>query len=119
MLGLKTSRNLSNVSAHGTFFMIAWWRIVGSSLPQLELKMIKKPMPTKAPAEQVAKDVRRATRKLHSSEEKIRIVLSGHRGEVATYRNSNRLLGHSIVFRSGNTWPSLEHAHRMIRFRCS
>ena len=40
-----------------------------------------KPMTTKAPAEQVVKDIRRATRKLHSSEEKIRIVLSGLRGE--------------------------------------
>ena len=39
--------------------------------------MIKKPVTTKAPAEQVVKDIRRATRKLHSSEEKIRIVLSG------------------------------------------
>jgi transposase len=38
-------------------------------------------MTTKAPAEQVVKDIRRATRKLHSSEEKIRIVLSGLRGE--------------------------------------
>ena len=43
--------------------------------------MMKKPMTTKAPAEQVVKDIRRATRKLHSSEEKIRIVLSGLRGE--------------------------------------
>jgi hypothetical protein len=47
----------------------------------LELKMMKKPGTTKAPAEQVVKDIRRATRKLHSSEEKIRIVLSGLRGE--------------------------------------
>ncbi len=43
--------------------------------------MMKKPVTTKAPAEQVVKDIRRATRKLHSSEEKIRIVLSGLRGE--------------------------------------
>ncbi len=71
---------------------------------------MKKPMTTKAPAEQVVKDIRRATRKLHSSEEKIRIVLSGLRGEVATYRNSNRLLGHSIFLRSGNIWPPFEHA---------
>ena len=38
--------------------------------------MRKNPVTTKAPAEQVVKDIRRATRKLHSSEEKIRIVLS-------------------------------------------
>ncbi len=42
---------------------------------------MKKPVTTKAPAEQVVKDIRPATRKLHSSEEKIRIVLSGLRGE--------------------------------------
>ena len=42
---------------------------------------MKKPVTTKAPAEQVVNDIRRATRKLHSSEEKIRIVLSGLRGE--------------------------------------
>ena len=42
---------------------------------------MKKPVTTKASAEQVVKDIRRATRKLHSSEEKIRIVLSGLRGE--------------------------------------
>ena len=41
---------------------------------------MKEPMATKAPAEQVIQDIRRATRKLHSSEEKIRIVLSGLRG---------------------------------------
>jgi len=43
--------------------------------------MMKKPVTTKAPAEQVVKDNRRAMRKLHSSEEKNRIVLSGLRGE--------------------------------------
>ncbi len=43
--------------------------------------MMKKPVTTKAPAEHVVKDIRRATRKFHSSEEKIRIVLSGLRGE--------------------------------------
>ena len=43
--------------------------------------MSKKPVTRKAPAEQVVRDIRRATRKLHSSEEKIRIVLSGLRGE--------------------------------------
>ena len=42
---------------------------------------MKKPVATKAAADQVVKDIRRATRKLHSSEEKIRIVLSGLRGE--------------------------------------
>lgn len=35
----------------------------------------------KAPAEQVIKDIRRATRKQYGSEEKIRIVLEGVHGE--------------------------------------
>jgi hypothetical protein len=35
----------------------------------------------KPPAEQVVHNIRRATRKQHSSEEKIRIVLEGLRGE--------------------------------------
>jgi transposase len=36
---------------------------------------------SKAPAEQVVKDIRRATRKQYNAEEKIRIVLEGLRGE--------------------------------------
>jgi transposase len=43
--------------------------------------MRQKPGPTKEPAEQVVKDIRRATRKHYSAEEKIRIVLEGLRGE--------------------------------------
>ena len=35
----------------------------------------------KAPAERVVRDIRRATRKHHSAEDKIRIVLEGLRGE--------------------------------------
>ena len=35
----------------------------------------------KAPAEKVVRDIRRATRKHHSAEDKIRIVLEGLRGE--------------------------------------
>ena len=35
----------------------------------------------KAPTEQVVRDIRRATRKHHSAEDKIRIVLEGLRGE--------------------------------------
>jgi transposase len=38
-------------------------------------------MPDKAPGEQVMKDIRRATRRQFSAEEKIRIVLEGLRGE--------------------------------------
>ena len=43
--------------------------------------MRKKSGTTKPTAEQVVKDIRRRTRKHHSSEEKIRIVLDGLRGE--------------------------------------
>jgi transposase len=38
-------------------------------------------MPAKEPAEQVVSDIRRATRRQFSAEEKIRIVLEGLRGE--------------------------------------
>ena len=43
--------------------------------------MRQKSGPEKAPAEQVVKDIRRATRRQFSAEEKIRIVLEGLRGE--------------------------------------
>ena len=43
--------------------------------------MRSKPMTTKAPAERVLKDIRRATRRHFSAEDKIRIVLDGLRGE--------------------------------------
>jgi transposase len=43
--------------------------------------MRQKSVRLKEPAEKVVKDIRRATRKRHSSEEKIRIVLEGLRGE--------------------------------------
>lgn len=43
--------------------------------------MRQKPGTTKAPADRVVKDIRRKTRKRHSPEEKIRIVLEGLRGE--------------------------------------
>ena len=43
--------------------------------------MRQKSGPARAPAEQVVKDIRRATRRHFSAEEKIRIVLDGLRGE--------------------------------------
>ena len=43
--------------------------------------MGQKSGPAKEPAEQVVKEIRRATRRQFSTEEKIRIVLSGLRGE--------------------------------------
>ena len=48
------------------------------------MKMRAKPSKSKNPkltATQVVKDIRRATRKVYSAEEKIRIVLEGLRGE--------------------------------------
>ena len=41
----------------------------------------REPTAAKPPAERVVRDIRRATRKQHSAEEKIRIVLEGLRGE--------------------------------------
>jgi transposase len=43
--------------------------------------MRQKSGPAKAPAEQVVRDIRRATRRHFSAEDKIRIVLEGLRGE--------------------------------------
>jgi transposase len=43
--------------------------------------MRRKPGTTKPTADRVVKDIRRRTRKRHSAEEKIRIVLEGLRGE--------------------------------------
>src|SRR5215813_10458148 len=43
--------------------------------------MGQKSGPVKKPAEQVVREIRRATRRQFSAEEKIRIVLSGLRGE--------------------------------------
>ena len=43
--------------------------------------MNMKSNPSKAPVEQVVKDIRRATRRHYSAEDKVRIVLSGLRGE--------------------------------------
>jgi len=43
--------------------------------------MRQKSGPARAPAEQVVKDIRRATRRHFSAEDKIRIVLEGLRGE--------------------------------------
>ena len=43
--------------------------------------MREKSVHPKSPSERMVKNIRRATRKRHSSEEKIRIVLDGLRGE--------------------------------------
>jgi transposase len=46
-------------------------------------KMRQKSVPTKEPADQVIKDIRRATRRHFSAEDKIRIVQEGLRGEAS------------------------------------
>lgn len=43
------------------------------------------------PSERIVRDIRRATRKHHSAEEKIRIVLEGLRGEHSIAGLSKRL----------------------------
>ena len=55
--------------------------------------MRQKSGPEKAPAEQVVKDIRRATRRQFSAEEKIRIVLEGVRGEESIAKNAVILVG--------------------------
>ena len=45
--------------------------------------MRQKSVHPESPSERIVKNIRRATRKRHSSEEKIRIVLDGLRGEVS------------------------------------
>src|SRR5215208_706011 len=45
--------------------------------------MKQKSGPVKQPAEEVVRDLRRATRRQYSAEEKIRIVLEGLRGELS------------------------------------
>ena len=49
--------------------------------PKSSAPAAKAAAPRKAPAEQVVRDIRRVTRKHHSAEDKIRIVLEGLRGE--------------------------------------
>src|SRR6202142_2827136 len=45
--------------------------------------MRQKPVRPESPSERLVQNIRRATRKRHSSEEKVRIVLDGVRGETS------------------------------------
>ncbi len=59
--------------------------------------MRQKSETAKASSEQVVKDIRRATRRHRSAEEKIRIVLDGLRGgDVEVLRARGRRLGRLI-----------------------
>ena len=78
----------------------------------------KSKLPAKRPAEQVVKDIRRATRRRFSAEDKIRIVLDGLRGDdsiaelcreasalkecVADLTLENRLLKKSMIDDGGD-----------------
>ena len=58
--------------------------------------MKQKSGPAKQPAEAVVKDIRRATRRQYSAEEKIRIVLEGLRGEDE-HRRTVPARGHHLA----------------------
>ena len=77
-LRFTTKPTLSDVSAYGSkqryLLRECFWLIVITE----EWTMRKTP---KSPGEKIVKDIKRATRKHYSSEEKIRIVLDGLRGE--------------------------------------
>jgi transposase len=65
--------------------------------------MGQKSGPVKEPAEQLVKEIRRATRRQFSAEEKIRIVLSGLRGEdsiveLCRLKSANRCARASLIF---------------------
>ena len=75
-------RKLSNVSAYGTTYRYCiredFWFIV---MTRRGMKMRQKSQTRQTGAAKAIKDIRRATRKQYSAEEKIRIVLDGLRGE--------------------------------------
>ena len=71
--------------------------------------MGQKSGPVKKPAEQVVKEIRRATRRQFTAEEKIRIVLSGLRGEDK-YRRA-------VPARGDRSEPVLPLVERVSRSR--
>ena len=69
-------------------------------------------------SEQVVKDIRRATRKQHSAEEKIRIVLDGLRGEYSIAELCRReAIAESLYY----SWSKefLEAGKRGVPFFCA
>ena len=68
--------------------------------------MGQKSGPVKKPAEQIVKEIRRATRRQFSTEEKIRIVLSGLRGEdsIAELCRREGISRTSIIVGQRNFW---------------
>lgn len=68
--------------------------------------MSQKAGPAKPPAETVVKEIRRATRKHYSAEEKLRIVLEGLRGEDSIAELCRREgLGSNIYSRWSKDFP--------------
>ena len=63
--------------------------------------MRQKSGPVKEPAEKVVKDIRRATRRQFSAEEKIRIVLEGLRGEESIAELCRREVSSRICITAG------------------
>ena len=59
-------------------------------------------MSKKAPAEKAVRDIRRKTRRKHSTEEKIRIVLEGLRGEESI---ANSCFWSDDLFQASRTGP--------------
>src|SRR5580704_7219036 len=79
--------------------------------------MRQKSGPVKEPAEQVVKDIRRATRRQFSAEEKIRVVLEGLRGRKASLssaaeRGSSRT---SIIAGRRTSWKPARGGWLAIR----
>ncbi len=60
---------------------------------------------TKSPGEKIVKDIKRATRKHYSSEEKIRIVLDGLRGEDSIAELCRREgISQGIYYKWSTSW---------------
>ena len=81
----------------------------------------KSKSPTKKPAEQVVKDIHRATRRHFSAEDKIRIVLDGLRGDDSIAelcrKEGPMIFGPRACITSGrrSSWRPASAAWRAIR----
>jgi len=91
--------------------------------------MTKKPKTSKDSADKVVKNIRRKTRQTNSSEEKIRIVLVGLRGEesISVLCHREGIAGHGrvvaatmlgltdvLVIRLVGDYPDQQSCHRII-----
>jgi len=71
----------------------------------------------KSPGEKIVKDIKRATRKHYSSEEKIRIVLDGLRGEDSIVELCRRCTSSEFgVFAQWNNSMGLPISNRIVAF---